>query len=136
MVRGVVFGVAVGMLPAVGFAAGGAASGPAATAAAVAPDWSASILTPPAPATPQIHTPARFGVRPQAPFLFTIAATGDRPMTFAAEHLPAGLTLSVKTGQITGKLSGPGTTEVTLRATNAQGTAEKKLAIVSGERSR
>src|SRR5476649_1190935 len=40
------------------------------------------ILTPPAPATPRINGADVFGVRPGSPFLFTIPATGDRPMTF------------------------------------------------------
>ncbi|HUZ07465.1 MAG TPA: alpha-galactosidase, partial [Candidatus Paceibacterota bacterium] len=46
------------------------------------------ILTPPAPHTPRINGPDVFGVRPGSPFLYTIPATGDRPMTFSADHLP------------------------------------------------
>ena len=38
------------------------------------------ILTPPAPAAPRINGARVFGVRPGHPFLFTIAATGERPM--------------------------------------------------------
>ena len=51
------------------------------------------ILTPPAPATPRINGPDVFGVRPGSPFLYTIPATGDRPMTFSAKNLPRGLKL-------------------------------------------
>ena len=40
------------------------------------------ILTPPAPAEPRLSGPRVFGVRPGRPFLFTVAATGERPMTF------------------------------------------------------
>ena len=61
--------------------------------AADAPDYSSFILTPPAPATPHINGPTIFGVRPDAPFLYTIPATGDRPMTFSVENLPDGLSL-------------------------------------------
>jgi hypothetical protein len=45
-----------------------------------------SILTPPAPATPRINGPNVFGVRPGSPFLYTIPATGERPMTFSIER--------------------------------------------------
>ena len=48
----------------------------------------AAILTPPAPATPRINGPNIFGVRPGSLFLYTIPATGDRPMTFSVENLP------------------------------------------------
>jgi alpha-galactosidase len=91
------------------------------------------ILTPPAPPTPRINGANIFGVRPGSPFLFTIAATGNRPMTFSAEHLPRGLKLDRKTGRITGKLKSKGEYTVTLRAKNALGTAEKKFRIVCGD---
>ena len=54
-----------------------------------APDSSSKILTPAAPPR-RASTAAVFGVRPGKPFLYTIPATGDRPMTFAAEPLPPG----------------------------------------------
>ena len=43
------------------------------------------ILTPPSPSKPLIHGPKIFGVRPGSLFLYTIPATGDRPMTFSAQ---------------------------------------------------
>lgn len=92
------------------------------------------ILTPPAPATPRINGASVFGVRPGSPFQFQVAATGDRPMTFSAEGLPAGLEMNPETGLITGKLSKPGTFEVALQAKNAKGTAERKLRIECGDR--
>ena len=58
----------------------------------------AVVLTPKAFAKPRINGPKVFGVRPGAPFLFTIPASGDRPMTFAAEELPAGLQLDSDDG--------------------------------------
>lgn len=94
----------------------------------------AYILTPKAGAEPRINSPKVFGVRPASPFLFTIAATGDRPMTFAAEDLPAGLKVDHNTGRITGSVKQPGTYNVTLKATNALGTAERGLKIVVGDK--
>src|SRR5678815_139952 len=65
-------------------------------------DYTARILTPTAPATPRINGPTIYGQRPGRPFLYTIPATGDRPMKFAADRLPEGLNLNEKTGRITG----------------------------------
>ena len=96
------------------------------------PQEEAVILTPPAPPTPRINSAKIFGVRPGSPFLFTIAATGDRPMTFSAKGLPVGLTLDEKTGQITGQIDKAGDYEVTLGAKNTLGAAEQKFKIVCG----
>jgi alpha-galactosidase len=91
------------------------------------------ILTPKAAATPRINGPGIFGVRPDSPFLYTLPATGDRPMTFAADGLPAGLQLDPATGRITGAVKTPGEYRVTLLAKNALGTAERTFRIVVGE---
>ena len=97
------------------------------------PDPSAHILTPPPPAEPRINGPRVFGVRPGSAFLFSIPATGERPMRFAAEGLPAGLTLDPATGSITGSLGTPGEHIVTLVAVNGRGTARRPLRIRVGE---
>jgi alpha-galactosidase len=103
-----------------------------ASAAAAAP--LPPILTPPAPATPRVNGPSVFGVRPGAPFLYTIPATGQRPMTFSVDGLPAGLKVDAATGRITGRLSDAGEYTVTLRAKNALDEAQKKFRIVVGDR--
>lgn len=92
------------------------------------------ILTPKAPATPRINSASVFGARPGSPFLFTVAATGNRPMEFGAENLPDGLTLDKKTGRITGSLKNKGEFNVTLSAKNALGTGQKKFRIVCGDK--
>ena len=91
------------------------------------------ILTPPAPSTPRINGASVFGVRPGSPFLYTIPATGDRPMTFSAEGLPSGLSLDPSTGQFTGSLSKSGTNQVMLIARNAKGEAKRPFKIIVGE---
>ena len=91
------------------------------------------ILTPAAPATPRINGAGVFGVRPGSPFLFTIPATGDRPMKFSAKGLPRGLKLESKTGVITGTVKTKGEFAVTLGAKNQLGSAEKKIRIVVGD---
>jgi alpha-galactosidase len=92
------------------------------------------ILTPKVAATPRINGPRIFGVRPGSPFLFTIAASGARPMKFSASGLPKGLALDPETGRITGVLKEPGEHTVTLHATNALGSTERGLRIVVGDK--
>ena len=108
----------------------------AAASAGASPESNAAkaeIRTPKPPQTPRINGPSVFGVRPGNPFLYRIAATGDRPMEFSVESLPAGLAVNAGTGQITGSLKEPGEHLVTLRARNALGTGERKFKIVVGE---
>lgn len=91
------------------------------------------IRTPKAPASPRINGPAVFGVRPGAPVLYRIPATGERPMEFSADGMPNGLQLNPTTGEITGTLREPGRHALMLRAKNARGTTEKRLRLVVGE---
>ena len=111
----------------------------------------AIILTPKASPRPRINSAKVFGVRPGAPFLYTVAATGDRPMKFSVEDVPGQLviqtkghersirgpftgilTLDAATGQLTGSISGKGEYVVTLHANNGLGAATQKLKIICG----
>jgi alpha-galactosidase len=96
------------------------------------PPEEAVILTPKPPSTPRINGARVFGVRPGNPLQYTIAATGDRPMTFSAGGLPEGLKLNARTGIITGALQTKGEYVVTLQARNDLGTAQRELKIVCG----
>jgi alpha-galactosidase len=93
----------------------------------------AVILTPKPPQTPRINGAKVFGVRPGHPFLFTIPATGQRPMEFAVDDLPSGLKVDPQTGQITGVLEQRGEYIVTFRARNALGQAARKFKILCGD---
>lgn len=97
------------------------------------PDNSRFILTPQPAHTPRLTGAAAYGQRPGSPFQFTITATGDRPMTFAATGLPAGLVLDAATGQITGTVATAGSFSVKVAARNALGEASRELKIVIGE---
>jgi alpha-galactosidase len=97
------------------------------------PEEKAVVLTPPSPPTPLIHGAKVFGVHPGSPFLFTVAATGDRPMTFSADNLPMGLDLDSTTGRITGTLSEAGDYQVTLHAKNALGETQRPFLIKVGD---
>ncbi len=91
------------------------------------------VLTPKPGPEPRINGARVFGVRPGSPFLFTIPATGERPMTFGVEGLPEGLMLDTATGQITGALAAPGTHVVTFTAANRLGAATRPFKIVCGD---
>ena len=92
----------------------------------------AVILTPKSSPKPRINSAKVFGVRPGAPFLFTIAATGDRPLKFSATKLPKGLHLDPQSGRITGTLAEKGEHLVTLHAKNSLGEAKQQFKISCG----
>lgn len=91
------------------------------------------ILTPATSKKPRINSPKIFGATPGNPFLYTIAATGERPMQFAVGNLPNGLTVSAKTGIISGTLKEKGTYQVWLKAKNKLGEAIEQLVIKIGD---
>ena len=62
----------------------------------------AAILTPKQGPEPRINGPKVFGVRPENPIVFTIPASGDRPMTFSVAKLPKGVKLDAQTGRLSG----------------------------------
>lgn len=126
--------IALLMAAAVAFSVSAKSKAPVAENQVVIPDYSAYILTPPAPETPRINSAKVFGVRPGAEILYTIAATGVRPMVFSAEGLPTGVVLDSRTGRISGKIAAAGTYKVTLKAENAKGSNTRELMIVVGDK--
>ncbi|MGE5647518.1 MAG: putative Ig domain-containing protein [Acidobacteriota bacterium] len=95
---------------------------------------SSAILTPKPGPAPELHGPKVYGARTGKPFLYRIPCTGQRPIRFAAEGLPASLRLDPATGIVTGSTpQKPGEYAVTLRAKNARGTSTRTFKIVAGE---
>ena len=92
------------------------------------------ILTPASPAAPRIHGAEVYGVRPGAPVLYKIPATGERPVAFEASGLPAGLQLDKQTGIITGSLPQKGNYKLKLSVKNKVGQATRTLTIVCGDK--
>lgn len=95
-------------------------------------DFPKYILTPNTADVPRINGPLVYGCRPGRPFLYRIPTTGIRPMAFAAENLPPGITLDAENGILRGTSPPQGEYLVTLRAVNNRGRAERTLKIVSG----
>jgi alpha-galactosidase len=92
-----------------------------------------ATLTPAPGPEPRIQGPSIFGARPGSPFLYRIAATGERPMQYSATGLPEGLSLDVHTGQISGRVAARGKFPIALQARNARGSSSKKLRILVGD---
>lgn len=92
------------------------------TEVATASQWDAGA--------PQINSPGRYGASPGKEFLYTIPATGERPIRYAAEGLPSGLVLDAATGRISGQAAREGEYPVRLLASNCHGQHEKALTIV------
>src|SRR3989339_286849 len=97
------------------------------------PDLSAYILTPSSKPEPRINGAKVFGVRPGHPILYTIAATGNRPMKFSVKDLPEGAKLDAENGRISGSIAKRGTYRMMLKAENSRGSAERELRIVVGD---
>ena len=92
------------------------------------------ILTPRPGPEPRITGSKIFGVRPGSPFLFTIPATGKKPMKYEVLNLPVGLKCDPETGQIKGTVNSPGEYLTTFRVSNELGSAEREFKIVCGDK--
>ena len=102
---------------------------------AVAPPVEPAIVLTPKPSLrPRINGSSVFGVRPGAPFLYTIPATGARPMRFSVKGLPSGLGVDPTSGCITGQLFEKGVYRVRLVAENSSGKAVRDFRIECGDR--
>jgi len=101
--------------------------------ALAAPKEVAEILTPAPSPKPRINGARVFGARPGASFQYAIAATGLRPMSFAAEGLPQGLAVDALTGVIRGSIAKRGSYAVKLKVSNRLGAATRNLRIECGD---
>lgn len=90
------------------------------------------VILPPDP-KPAIHGPRIVGASPRRPFLFAVPATGQAPLTYAAAPLPSGVRLDPQTGILSGQMTTPGSFDVQIRVSNAQGTSTRTLTLVCGD---
>lgn len=91
------------------------------------------VLTPPPSAEPRINGAKVYGARPGSPIIYKIAASGEKPMKYAVNGLPGGLTLDPNSGVLTGSVPETGTYEMTVTASNAKGQATRKFRLVIGD---
>jgi alpha-galactosidase len=91
-----------------------------------------TISMPAPPAAPRIQPPLVLGATPSAPFLYTVPATGQTPLTFSATGLPAGLTLGSGSGILSGTAPVAGSYPIAVTVANGAGSATATLTVVSG----
>ncbi|MBN1343573.1 MAG: NPCBM/NEW2 domain-containing protein [Phycisphaerae bacterium] len=106
----------------------------AAPTASEAPAEEKVILTPAPGPKPRVNGPRVYGVRPGRPLLYRIPCTGERPMRFGVDGLPAGLEVDRDSGIIRGKApERPGEYPMALKAVNRHGSTSRMFTIVVGE---
>ena len=81
-------------------------------------------------AQPHFNGAMVVGIRPNTPFLHSLAVSGERPMSFGAKNLPASLSLDSKTGIIIGSLPKAGEYRFKATAKNPAGKAETEFKII------
>lgn len=84
-------------------------------------------------ATPRFNGASIVGVHPNTPLIYSLAVSGERPMTFAAKHLPAGLKLDAQSGVISGSVKDAGEYKFIAQAKNAAGEARAEIKITVGD---
>ncbi|MDP4291572.1 MAG: putative Ig domain-containing protein, partial [Bacteroidota bacterium] len=91
------------------------------------------ILSPEPGLAPQINYPRLYGARPNSPFLFTIPASGEKPMRYSAKGLPQGLVLDATRGIISGKAGKAGVYKVKFDVTNRHGHSSETIVFKIGD---
>ena len=92
------------------------------------------ILTPPAPATPRYNGPLVFGVRPGSPVIFRLAFSGEKPMKYAVEGLPKGVSLDPDKGVLSGSVAEKGDYPLVFIAKNAKGETRAEFTLKVGDK--
>ena len=80
---------------------------------------------------PKVNGPAVYGASPDKAFLYYVPATGERPIEFSAERLPAGLSINAEDGTISGVIVDKGRYQVLLRVKNQHGQDAKQFEIIA-----
>lgn len=83
---------------------------------------------------PVFHGATAIGNYPNTDFIYTIPATGERPLQFVAQGLPKGLQLDEATGLIKGRTGEAGDYKITVTATNKAGSATRDITIKVGDK--
>ena len=83
---------------------------------------------------PELHGPARVGVRPGTELIHTFAATGERPLAFRVSGLPPGLTVVPSSGIVRGTApTAPGSHAVHVAVGNRSGSTSATVELVVGD---
>jgi hypothetical protein len=91
------------------------------------------VLTPKPGNEPKINNATIFGVRPDSPVLFSLAVSGARPMEYAVDKLPAGVSFNALTGEFRGSIHEKGTYPIRVTAKNKVGSDSETIQFVCGD---
>lgn len=83
---------------------------------------------------PKINGPRLYGASPGKEFMYTIAASGARPMRFEVKNLPKGVKINKRNGVVSGVIKKAGEYTVELVAKNKFGKARKSFTLVIGDK--
>jgi hypothetical protein len=72
-------------------------------------------------------------IYPGTPLIYSLAVSGERPISFSTKNLPAELKLDSQTGIITGSLPKAGEYKFKITAKNSAGNAATEIKIVCGD---
>lgn len=92
------------------------------------------ILTPKPGPKPRINGPKVYGVRPGHPIIYRLPVTGEEPLAYTADKLPAGVTFDARTGILTGSIAVRGDCPIVFTATNAKGSASATVTFKVGDK--
>jgi hypothetical protein len=84
-------------------------------------------------AAPRLGGARIIGVYPNTPLIYALSVSGERPVSFAAKKLPAGLKLDPPSGVISGSLKKAGEYKFIARAKNSAGEAQAEIRIIVGD---
>jgi alpha-galactosidase len=73
------------------------------------------------------------GIYPHTPLIYSLAVSGERPVSFAAKNLPRGLALNPQTGILSGSLAKPGKYRFAAIAKNSLGQSSARMEIICGD---
>lgn len=83
---------------------------------------------------PKINGPRLYGARPGKEFLYTIPASGARPMQFEVKNLPKGVQINKINGVISGIIKKEGEYIIELVAQNEFGKTSRSFTLVIGKK--
>ena len=83
---------------------------------------------------PKINGPRLYGASPGKEFIYTIPASGARPMQFEVKNLPKGVKINKANGVISGVIKKAGEYTIELLAQNKFGKARKSFTLVIGDK--
>lgn len=79
---------------------------------------------------PEYNGSTQIEITVNEPVSLTLSVSGEKPMVFSADNLPPDLSLNLKSGTITGKVTKPGSYSVAVTISNKHGSQKVDLSLI------